>query len=268
MEKLRTTIEALYRQENPEEGEVQRTVGELLTLLEEGKVRAAERIEGVWRVNSWVKEGILLGFRTGKIQTYEHGPFSFADKGIFAPQPFLAKEKTRIVPGGTAIRRGAYIGERVIIMPPSYVNVGAYVGKGTMIDSHVLVGSCAQIGEEVHLSAGTQIGGVLEPPGSLPVIVEEKVFVGGNCGLFDGILVGRGAVLGAGTILTQSTPLLDSTTGQTLRGSSEKPLAVPERAVVVPGARPRENHFLYCPVIVKYRDEKTDAATALEEGLR
>ncbi|HUG44877.1 MAG TPA: 2,3,4,5-tetrahydropyridine-2,6-dicarboxylate N-succinyltransferase, partial [Acidobacteriota bacterium] len=224
---------------------------------------------------SWVKQGILLGFRSGVLQVSAAGPFSFVDKDTFPPRRFDSGQGVRVVPGGTAIRRGAHIQEGVVIMPPAYLNVGCFVGSGTMVDSHALVGSCAQIGKRVHLSAGTQIGGVLEPVGAAPVVVEDDVFVGGNCGIYEGTVVGGGAVLGAGTILTRSVPVYDTVRNRVLRGSDDRPLAIPEGAVVVPGSRPAAGQWaqerglsLSCAVIIKYRDAKTNAGTALEEALR
>ena len=268
MSALEAEIRKLYATEDPDPLRVLSLVGELLALLERGEVRAAEQVDGAWRSNAFVKEGILLGFRVGTIETHDHGPFRFSDKDTFPVQRLAPEKGVRVVPGGTSVRRGAFVGSGVIIMPPSYVNIGAFVGDRTMVDSHVLVGSCAQIGKGVHLSAGTQIGGVLEPPSALPVIVEDGVFIGGNCGVFDGVIVGRGAVLGAGTILTGSTPIFDATTGETVRRTEGAPIRVPERAVVVPGTRARNGYALSTPILVKYRDAKTDAATALEEALR
>lgn len=257
-------------------------VEQLKISLNSGTVRAAENYAGKWRVNAWVKKGILLGFRVGVLtEVSKDGLFSYFDKDTMALKKITVEDNARIVPGGTAVRDGAFIGSGVIIMPPAYVNIGAYVDEGTMIDSHVLVGSCAQIGKRVHLSAGAQIGGVLEPVGAMPVIIEDDVLVGGNCGVYEGTIVGRRAVLAAGVILTGSTPVYDTVNKQIYRRTAETPLTIPENAVVVPGARPawdkntgandwaQSQHLsLYCPVIVKYRDEKTDAATALEESLR
>jgi 2,3,4,5-tetrahydropyridine-2-carboxylate N-succinyltransferase len=239
-------------------------------------VRAAEHHGGTWRVNAWVKKGILLAFRYGTLahSLPDHG-FPFFDKDTMTIRRFTLDDGVRIVAGGSAIRDGAFIAEGVVIMPPSYVNIGAYVDKQTMIDSHVLVGSCAQIGRHVHLSAGTQIGGVLEPIGSMPVIVEDDVFIGGNCGIYEGAVIQRRAVIGAGVILTGSIPVYDVVRRQVYRKTPERPLVIPAGAVVIPGNRHIDQPFahehklsVYAPVIIKYRDEKTDAATALEEGLR
>jgi len=242
----------------------------LLGALESGEARAASRgADGSWSANAWVKRAILAGFKsTGTIEV-SGWPGGAADKSAFPPRRFGAEDGVRVVPGGSSARRGARIEQGVVIMPPAYINVGAWVGAGTMVDSHALVGSCAQIGERVHLSAAAQIGGVLEPAGARPVVVEDDSFIGALCGLFEGILVRSRAVLAPGTILTASTALYDIVNGRELRGE------VPEGAVVVPGSRPASGTFaaergisLYAPCIVKYRDAKTDAATALEGALR
>jgi 2,3,4,5-tetrahydropyridine-2-carboxylate N-succinyltransferase len=249
----------------------------LIDALEGGSVRAAEPgPDGGWRVNGWVKRGILLGFRIGNVVDMGlAGPLGFLDKDTFPARRFMPSEGVRLVPGGSAVRRGTYLAPGVVLMPPAYVNVGAYVGEGTMVDSHALVGSCAQVGRRVHLSAGAMLGGVLEPVGALPVIVEDEVLVGGNCGIYEGTIVGRRAVLGAGVILTGGVTVYDVPRGTTYRRSAGQPLRIPEGAVVVPGSRPlaggfAESHGLgvAAPVIVKYRDEKTEASAALEEALR
>jgi 2,3,4,5-tetrahydropyridine-2-carboxylate N-succinyltransferase len=249
-----------------------------LDALERGEARAAEPDPDSptgWRVNAWVKQGILLGFRLGKLTPMRWGGAEFLDRHLYPPRAFTLADGVRLVPGGTSIRRGACLCAGVVVMPPTYVNVGAYVGENTMLDSHVLVGSCAQIGARVHLSAGCQIGGVLEPVGASPVIVEDDAFIGGCTGLFEGVIVKRGAVIGAGVMLTRATPIYDLVNGCILRAESDLPLIVPENAVVVAGSRPSNAPFaqqhgvhLYTPVIVKYRDARTDAATALEETLR
>lgn len=243
--------------------------------LTAGRIRAAEKRDGQWHVNVWVKQGILLGFRLGMLQDMSGpGPLSFVDKDTFPVRRFVPGDRVRVVPGGSSARSGAYVAPGVICMPPMYINAGAYVDEGTLVDSHALVGSCAQIGKRVHLSAAAQIGGVLEPVNASPVIIEDDVLVGGNCGIYEGTRVGRGAVLGAGTILTRSTPLFDVVRGAVYRASADTPLTVPEDAVVVPGSRKLERAraewglSLYAPVIIKYRDEKTDASAALEELLR
>ena len=243
--------------------------------LTQGKIRAAEKINGEWTVNAWVKQGILLGFRLGELTKMGDATLSFVDKDTFPARQFTVADQVRVVPGGSSVREGAYVAPSVICMPPMFINVGAYVDEGTMVDSHALVGSCAQIGKRVHLSAAAQIGGVLEPVNAAPVIIEDDVLVGGNCGVYEGTLVRARAVLGAGTILTRSTPLYDIVRGEVYQATEEKPLEVPENAVVVPGSRAVKkgqaaewNLSLYTPVIVKYRDEKTDQGIELEEWLR
>jgi len=249
-----------------------------IALMERGEIRAAQRDpQGQWRAVPWVKRAILLGFRIGKVvdMSPSGSPFHFFDKHTFPTRGFRLENQVRVVPGGSTIRRGAYLAPNVVCMPPMFVNVGAYVGRGTMIDSHALVGSCAQIGERVHLSAAAQIGGVLEPINASPVVIEDDVIVGGNCGVYEGTVVRARAVLGAGVILTRGTPVYDLVNDTVHRGSIDHPLEIPEGAVVVPGARrvsspfgEREGLSLQTPVIVKYRDDKTDAATALEAWLR
>jgi 2,3,4,5-tetrahydropyridine-2-carboxylate N-succinyltransferase len=275
---LRDAIERLY--ELPADGlpiDAEKRFLEFRGKLSRGEIRAAEPSQHGWIVNTWVKKGILIGFRLGRIEDFpmRHPPMRFFDKHTFPLREVEAEDQVRIVPGGSSIREGAFVGRGVVCMPPMYVNVGAYVDEGTMIDSNALVGSCAQIGKRVHISAGAQIGGVLEPVGAMPVIVEDRVLVGGNCGIYEGTIVKKEAVLAPGTILTRSTPVYDLVNETTLRGSAEAPLTIPRGAVVVPGSRPargsfasRENLHLYTPVIVKYRDPGTDAAVALEEALR
>ena len=245
--------------------------------LNRGEVRAAERApDGTWKVNSWVKLGILLGFRMGQlVDMSASSVLRFFDKETYRTRPTTLNENIRIVPGGSSIREGAYIASGVVCMPPMYVNVGAYVDEGTMIDSHALVGSCAQIGKRVHLSAAAQIGGVLEPVGAVPVIIEDDVLVGGGCGVYEGTIVRERAVLAAGTILTGSTPVYDLVREKIYQRTAEAPLEIPAGAVIVPGARNVHSEpgrawglSLYAPVIVKYRDEKTDAAVQLEDYLR
>jgi 2,3,4,5-tetrahydropyridine-2-carboxylate N-succinyltransferase len=245
--------------------------------LNSGAVRAAERgDDGRWRANAWVKAGILLGFRLGRTgPAAVGGPFPFYDKDTYPIRAIGPDQGVRIVPGGSAIRDGCYVGSAVICMPPMYINVGAYVGDGTMVDSHALVGSCAQIGRRVHLSAAAQIGGVLEPPGALPVIIEDEVLVGGNCGVYEGTVVRERAVLAPGTILSGGTAVFDLVHDRVYRREGDRPLEIPAGAVVVPGTRPVKSGpgaaagiGLYTPVIVKYRDEKTDTAVRLEELLR
>lgn len=244
--------------------------------LTRGEIRAAEKVNGEWKVNVWVKQGILLGFRLGELTQMSSGEcLSFVDKDTFPARKFTVADRVRMVPGGSSARQGAYIAPSVICMPPMFINAGAYVDEGTLIDSHALVGSCAQIGKRVHLSAAAQIGGVLEPVNAAPVIIEDDVLVGGNCGVYEGTLVRSHAVLGAGTILTRSTPLVDLVRGEVYRASEEKPLEVPEDAVVVPGSRAVHKGIgaewgisIYTPVIVKYRDEKTAKGVELEDWLR
>ncbi len=252
----------------------------LRVALSAGEVRAAEPDAGTatgWRVNAWVKRGILLAFRFGDAvdMSADHGRWPFFDKDTLPLRRFDVKSGVRIVPGGSTVRDGAYIGRGVICMPPMYINIGAYVGDGTLVDSHALVGSCAQVGSRVHLSAAAQVGGVLEPVGALPVIIEDDVLVGGNCGVYEGAVVKRRAVLAAGTVITGSTPIYDLPNGRIVEPRPGQPLVVPEGAVVVPGTRPvtsgkgREwGLSVATPVIVKYRDEKTDARTALEQWIR
>src|SRR5712671_4866826 len=254
--------------------EARQTFFEFRDQLTQGKVRAAEKVDDHWVVNAWVKEGILLGFRLGVLAEMSSG-LTFVDKDTFPARKFSVADRVRVVPGGSSVRLGAYVAPSVICMPPMFINVGAYVDEGTMIDSHALVGSCAQVGQRVHLSAAAQIGGVLEPVNAAPVIIEDDVLVGGNCGVYEGTVVRARAVLGAGTILTRATPLYDLVRGEVYRASADAPLEVPENAVVVPGSRAvkkgsavKWNLSLYTPVIVKYRDEKTDRGIELEEWLR
>jgi 2,3,4,5-tetrahydropyridine-2-carboxylate N-succinyltransferase len=275
MQHLKSEIERFYQESKPSDPHRARAAFlELRDALTLGQVRAAEKHEGRWRVNAWVKMGILLGFRIGELAESGDG-LSFVDKDTFPARRFRADERIRIVPGGSSARVGAYVAPGVVCMPPMYINVGAYVDEGTMVDSHALVGSCAQIGKRVHLSAAAQIGGVLEPINAAPVIIEDDVLVGGNCGVYEGTQVRARAVLGAGTVLTRSTPLYDTVRGEVYRASGDQPLVVPENAVVVPGARAVDKGkarewglSLYTPVIVKYRDEKTDRGSALEDALR
>jgi len=254
----------------------------LLGALERGEVRAAERdAGGTWRAVPWVKRGILLGFRAGRIEDMSlgghHGEprLGFFDKHTYPPQRMTVANGVRVVPGGSSVRRGAYLAPGVVCMPPMYVNVGAWVGAGTMVDSHALVGSCAQVGERVHLSAAAQIGGVLEPVNAAPVVIEDDVLVGGNCGVYEGTIVRSKAVLAAGVVLTRGTPVYDLVHERVYRATPDAPLEIPAGAVVVPGARrvtagwgAEQGLSLQTPVIVKYRDERTDLATALEGWLR
>jgi 2,3,4,5-tetrahydropyridine-2,6-dicarboxylate N-succinyltransferase len=248
--------------------------------LNGGTLRAADPDPSVpsgWRVNGWVKKGILLGFRMGAVveMSLQAAPQRFFDKATYPVRPLTLASGVRMVPGGSSVRDGCFLGKGVTCMPPMFINVGAYVGDQTMVDSHALVGSCAQVGRNCHISAAAQIGGVLEPVGAMPVIIEDEVIVGGNCGVYEGTIVKRGAVLGSGTILNHSTPVYDLVRGEIYRASADQPLVVPERAVVVVGSRPISHGrgkdwglSLYTPVIVKYRDSKTDLRTQLEDLLR
>jgi 2,3,4,5-tetrahydropyridine-2-carboxylate N-succinyltransferase len=272
---LQSTIEALFAQgTGADKAAARAAFAELQAALGRGEIRAAEPDPAAtsgWRVNTWVKQGILLGFRFGDTvdMSADHGRWPFYDKDTMPLKKLGLAAGVRIVPGGSTIRDGAFVAKSVVCMPPMFVNIGAYVGEGTMIDSHALVGSCAQIGARVHLSAGAQIGGVLEPAGARPVIVEDEAFVGGLCGVFEGVVVRRRAVLAAGVVLAAGTVIQDLVREREMRGE------VPEGAVVVPGTRPAGGAFaarkgiqIAAPVIVKYRDAKTDAATALEDALR
>jgi 2,3,4,5-tetrahydropyridine-2-carboxylate N-succinyltransferase len=276
---MQTQIEALAARETQDYSDGDRALfNEFKSALNRGEVRAAARdANGQWQTNAWVKRGILVGFRMGAIveMTSSGAPLQFLDKDTYPIRRFSTIDRVRIVPGGSSIRDGAYIAPGVVCMPPMFVNAGAYVDEGTMIDSHALVGSCAQIGKRVHLSAAAQIGGVLEPAGAIPVIIEDDVIVGGNCGVYEGAVVRQGAVLASGTIITGSTPVYDLVRETIYRRTPETPLEIPAGAVVVPGSRAIQSDkgrewglSLYAPVIVKYRDEKTDAATQLEEALR
>ena len=274
---LKASIEKLSAVERIDDAaETRRIFLGFRNALTRGEIRAAEQRNGRWVVNNWVKQGILLGFRLGELREMSDGDvLSFVDKDTFPARRIHLADRIRLVPGGSSIREGAYVAPSVVCMPPIFINVGSYVDEGAMVDSHALVGSCAQIGKRVHLSAAAQIGGVLEPINAAPVIIEDDVMVGGNCGVYEGTLVRARAVLGAGTILTRSTPLYDLVRGEVYRGTADQPLEVPENAVVVPGSRAVKkgkgeewNLSLYTPVIVKYRDEKTDRGVELEEWLR
>lgn len=248
---------------------------ETIQALEKGEIRVAEKTGGTWMVNTWIKEAILEGFRTGKLVDMSKDDYSFFDKDTLQLRHFSLGDRVRIVPGGSSVRCGAYLAPFVIMMPPSYVNIGAYVDEGTMIDSHALVGSCAQVGRNVHISAASQLGGVLEPAGALPVIVEDNAFIGGNCGIYEGTIIGESAVIGSGVIITRGTPLFDVTKGEFLPKSESGQTVVPAGAVVVAGSRPITKGLakdagihVYTPVIVKYRDGRTDASVELETLLR
>jgi 2,3,4,5-tetrahydropyridine-2-carboxylate N-succinyltransferase len=245
--------------------------------LEIGSIRSAWRDnDGIWKVNSWVKEGIHLLFQYGTMKDYSiDGNFKFFDKNTLGPREMTLEDNIRLIPGGSAIRCGVFIGERVICVPPMYINIGAYVGSGSMIDSHALIGTCAQIGKNVHISAAAQIGGVLEPAGARPVIIEDNVMVGGNCGVYEGVLVRQGAVLGTGVIMNASTHIYDLVNERVIKSNGDIPLEVPEKAVVIPGSRALNTEFaksfglsISTPIIIKYRDEKTNIKTALNDLLR
>lgn len=278
---LRAEIEKLF-DENPAQYSHEQAglFEKFKQALNAGEIRAAEPDSSAktgWRVNSWVKKGILVGFRMGVTvdMSVDSARQPFFDKSTYPVKAFTATSGVRIVPGGSTIRDGVFVAKGVTCMPPMYINVGAYVDEGSMVDSHALVGSCAQIGKKCHISAAAQIGGVLEPVGAMPVIIEDGVLVGGNSGVYEGTIVKKGAVLGSGTILNRSTPVYDAVTGEVHVASDDSPLVIPENAVVVAGARaiPRGhgkewNLSLYTPVIVKYRDAKTDAKVQLEDILR
>ncbi|MBI2796167.1 MAG: 2,3,4,5-tetrahydropyridine-2,6-dicarboxylate N-succinyltransferase [Gemmatimonadetes bacterium] len=284
MPSLAARIEALAATPagEPLAADTEEVVAALLHALEQGTVRAAERdAGGTWRAVPWVKQGILLGFRAGRVVDMSPragnpmSPFTFFDKHTIPTRAFRADDGVRVVPGGSTVRRGAYVAKGVVCMPPMFINVGAWVGAGTMVDSHALVGSCAQVGERVHLSAAAQVGGVLEPVNASPVVIEDDAIVGGNCGLYEGTVVRARAVLGAGVVLTRGTPVFDLVREMVHRATADTPLEIPAGAVVVPGARHVSGKWgagqglsLHTPIIVKYRDDKTDLATALESWLR
>jgi 2,3,4,5-tetrahydropyridine-2-carboxylate N-succinyltransferase len=280
MSELESLIEKYFAMGSEAVGnkDAERVFRELRSALECGELRAAEPDASAptgWRVNAWVKRGILLGFRLGGLVGIDGGALSYVDKHTYPARAFSVEQGVRLVPGGSAIRAGAYVARGVVCMPPMYVNVGAYVDEGTMVDSHALVGSCAQVGKRVHLSAAAQIGGVLEPVNASPVIIEDDVLVGGNTGVYEGTIVRTKAVLAAGTILTRGTPVYDLVRGEVHRATETMPLIIPAGAVVVPGSRAVSSGkgkewglSLATPVIVKYRDEKTELSLALEELLR
>ncbi len=275
---LQQNIEKYYHLENKERLDIINPIlSEILSELNTGNIRAAEQMaNGQWKVNEWVKKGILLLFRYGKLEdkSPEHS-FKFFDKDTLPLHDFKTADNVRIVPGGSAIRSGSYIASNVICMPPMYINIGAYVDAGTMIDSHALVGTCAQIGKNVHLSAASQVGGVLEPPGARPVIIEDNAFIGGNCGIYEGVMIRKRAILGSGVILTSSTKVYDTINETILKAEKGNPLEIPENAVVIPGSRALNTAFgkkfglsISSPIIIKYRDKSVDAKTSLEDALR
>ena len=268
-------IERLFKK-NTFDRDDRHILDSFLDQLETGDLRAAEQVNGEWKANDWVKKGILVGFRMGVLTDYSvNDHFRYFDKDTFPLKTLELNSGVRLVPGGSSIRRGAYVAAGVTCMPPMYINVGAFIDEDTMVDSHALVGSCAQVGKRVHLSAAVQIGGVLEPIGALPVIVEDEVLVGGNCGIYEGSILRSGAVLGAGVILTRATPVYDLVKEVSYRADGDRPLEIPEGAVVVPGSRPVSSGYgkkqklsVYTPIIVKYRDWKTEKSVKLEDLLR
>lgn len=275
---LKERIEAIYAGTlTPDTRIIEDISQELITSLNKGEIRAAEQdSDGNWNVNIWIKKGILLLFKHGILSDMSTPDgFGFFDKNTLPVHPFSLQDNVRIVPGGSSVRTGCYVAEGVICMPPMYINIGSYVDEGTMVDSHALVGTCAQVGKRVHLSAASQIGGVLEPPGARPVIVEDDVMIGGNCGIYEGTLIRKRAVLGSGVILTSSTRVYDLVNERIIKSQPGIPLEIPEAAVVVPGNRTVNTPFarehglsIASPLIIKYRDAKTDAKTALEDTLR
>lgn len=255
--------------------EIELTVAEFISALNHGKIRAAEKTEFGWNVNTWVKQGILVCFRLGTNIDMSESGLHFFDKNTLPLKPLTLADGVRVVPGGSSIRTGSYVAPGVICMPPMYINIGAYVDEGSMVDSHALVGTCAQIGKRVHISAAAQIGGVLEPAGARPIIIEDDVMIGGNCGVYEGVMIESRAVLGSGVVLNASTPVYDVVNSRILRSTTDEPLTIPSGAVVVAGARSLQSEFaqeyglsISTPLIIKYRDEKTDSRTALEEALR
>ena len=276
--KLKEKIEQFYEKDQNEfknSSQWKKIFQEFIQGLNTGKIRSAEPENNIWKVNQWIKKGIILGFRTGSLTDMSSGKFSYFDKSTYPLKKVGIKDEIRLVPGGSSIRSGCYIAPGVVMMPPCYVNVGAYVDVGTMLDSHSLVGSCAQVGKNCHISAAAQVGGVLEPINARPVIIEDNVLIGGNCGIYEGILIKKNAILASGVIITSSTPVYDLVKKQVYKTTSSDPLTIPENSVVVPGSRPasgefaRENRIsLHTPVIVKYRDASSNAKTALEEALR
>jgi 2,3,4,5-tetrahydropyridine-2-carboxylate N-succinyltransferase len=278
MNDLKERIEALYNSAQPApEKEFDKLAEEFTSRLNLGEIRTAEpAADGSWKINTWIKQGILLLFKYGRLMDMSvNGDFRYYDKHTLPLHPFELEDGIRIVPGGSSVRSGCYVAKSVICMPPMYINIGSYVDEGSMIDSHALVGTCAQVGKRVHVSAAAQIGGVLEPAGARPVIIEDDVLIGGNCGIYEGALVRKRAVLASGVIITASTRVYDLVIEKVLKATADNPLEIPEGAVVVPGSRAVDTPFgrkhglsIASPMIIKYRDEKTDARTALESALR
>lgn len=278
MTTLQSDIERLYEQKlsGADVDRALKVFSKFKFFLNKGEIRAAEKINGTWTVNDWVKKGILLGFRLGEMEDVSiNSHFKFFDKSTYPLKHLQLSDGVRLVPGGSSIREGAFVAKGVVCMPPIFINVGAYVDEGTMVDSHALVGSCAQVGKHVHLSAAAQVGGVLEPVGAMPVIIEDDVFIGGNCGVYEGTIVQRGSVLAAGVILTSGTRVYDVVKQKVYQKEADRPLTIPENAVVIPGSRPIANDWakaqglqVSTPIIIKYKDERTSAAVVLEEGLR
>lgn len=278
IEAIKNKIELLYDNDPHElkDSEEWKEIFEnFIDSLNKGRIRSAEPAGDGWKVNEWVKKGIILGFRSGQLVDMSSERFPFFDKSTFPLRKIELKDGIRVVPGGTSIRQGCYISPGVVMMPPCYINVGAYVDGGTMLDSHSLVGSCAQVGRNCHISAAAQIGGVLEPINARPVVIEDNVFMGGNCGVYEGVYVKKNVILASGVIVTSSTPVYDLVMGKVHKASSDNPLTIPENSVVVPGSRPASGEFaqekgvsLYTPVIVKYRDSSSNAKAELEQALR
>lgn len=277
MKELKNTVELLMSQpELINDDKYKNFIPDFIEALNKGEIRSAEKNEnGNWKANTWVKQGILLLFKFGNMKDMSVDSLSFFDKHTIPVRDFTLEDGIRIVPGGSSIRTGAYIAKGVICMPPMYINIGAYIDEGTMVDSHALVGTCAQIGKNVHISAASQIGGVLEPAGASPVIIEDNVMIGGNCGIYEGVIVRENAVIGTGTIINASTKVYDIVNNNVLTATADKNLEIPAGAVVVQGSRKIGGDFaqenglaISTPIIIKYRDEKTNARTALEEALR
>ena len=273
MNDFKNKFETTVRSDDKEEAI--KVFSKIREALESGEIRTAQKIDGKWVVNVWIKEAILWGFRIGVLSEINGVAWNYFDKDTIPVQRIKLENGVRLVPGGSSIRSGCHVAKGTVVMPPSYINIGAYVDEGCMIDSHALVGSCAQIGKNVHLSAASQIGGVLEPVGALPVIIEDNVFIGGNCGIYEGTIVKRNAVIGTGVILNAATPVFDNTTGEFIKKEAGIPLTIPESAVVIAGSRPitgghglEKSIHVYCPVIIKYRDDKTGKSITLEDALR